>query len=120
MGNQSAENAAKQPADAGENSAAEDSVFDDSVADQSVVGIAVANNNSEISNGKISNIKSSDAIVRVIASENNWIEGNAVRQLERTAQLKGMQRAVGMPDLHAGKGCPIGAAFLAKGWISPA
>ncbi|MEL6555391.1 MAG: RNA ligase RtcB family protein [Cyanobacteria bacterium J06621_11] len=116
MGNQSAENAAKHPADAGENSAAEDSVLDHSVADHTVV----VNNNSKISNGKISNIKSSDAIVRVIASENNWIEGNAVRQLERTAQLKGMQRAVGMPDLHAGKGCPIGAAFLAKGWIYPA
>jgi len=25
-----------------------------------------------------------------------------------------------MPDLHAGKGCPIGAAFLSQGWIYPA
>lgn len=60
------------------------------------------------------------AIVRVIASKENWIEGNAIAQLERTAQLEGMQRAVGMPDLHAGKGCPIGAAFLARNWIYPA
>ncbi|MEM9150734.1 MAG: RNA ligase RtcB family protein [Cyanobacteria bacterium P01_F01_bin.3] len=59
-------------------------------------------------------------VVRVIASENTWIEGNAVRQLETTAQLKGVTRAVGMPDLHAGKGCPIGAAFLSRGWIYPA
>ena len=58
--------------------------------------------------------------VRVIASENTWIEGNAVRQLETTAQLQGVVKAVGMPDLHAGKGCPIGAAFLSQGWIYPA
>ncbi|MEO0886335.1 MAG: RNA ligase RtcB family protein [Cyanobacteria bacterium J06648_10] len=63
---------------------------------------------------------SNGAVVRVIASDKNWIEGNAVQQLERTAQLKGMKRAVGMPDLHAGKGCPIGAAFLCSGWIYPA
>lgn len=60
------------------------------------------------------------AEVRVIASENTWIEGNAVQQLETTAQLQGVVKAVGMPDLHAGKGCPIGAAFLSQGWIYPA
>ncbi|MEM9948384.1 MAG: RNA ligase RtcB family protein [Cyanobacteria bacterium P01_D01_bin.36] len=59
-------------------------------------------------------------VVRVVASEKTWIEGNALQQLEMTAQLKGVQRAVGMPDLHAGKGCPIGAAFLSCGWIYPA
>ena len=64
--------------------------------------------------------QASARVVRVIASENTWIEGNAVRQLETTAQLKGVTRAVGMPDLHAGKGCPIGAAFLSRGWIYPA
>ena len=30
------------------------------------------------------------ASVRVMASDKNWIEGNAVQQLETTAQLKGM------------------------------
>lgn len=59
-------------------------------------------------------------IVRVIASNQNWVEGNAVQQLEQTSKLKGITRAVGMPDLHAGKGCPIGAAFLSRGWIYPA
>lgn len=63
---------------------------------------------------------SSDAVVRVIASDSNWIEGNAVQQLESTAKLKGVKRAVGLPDLHAGKGCPIGAAFLSEGWLYPA
>ena len=56
----------------------------------------------------------------VIASARNWIEGAAVQQLERTAQLPGMLRAVGMPDLHPGKGSPIGAAFLSEGVVYPA
>ena len=57
--------------------------------------------------------------VRVFASEENWIEGEAVRQLERTAALPGMVYAAGMSDLHPGKGCPVGAAFLAHGMIYP-
>jgi len=59
-------------------------------------------------------------MVRVIASEQNWIEGAAVQQLERTASLPGMRLAVGLPDLHPGKGSPIGAAFITDGWIYPA
>ncbi|MCF7977143.1 MAG: RNA ligase RtcB family protein [Chromatiaceae bacterium] len=50
----------------------------------------------------------------VIASADTWIEGEAVRQLEQTAALPGMRAAVGLPDLHPGKGYPIGAAFLAE------
>ena len=55
----------------------------------------------------------------IIASESSWIEGEAIRQLETTAQLPGMERAAGLPDLHPGKGIPIGAAFLSKGIIYP-
>lgn len=58
--------------------------------------------------------------VRVIASENTWMEGTAVEQLRKTAELPGMKLAVGLPDLHPGKGSPIGAAFLSEGWIYPA
>jgi release factor H-coupled RctB family protein len=58
--------------------------------------------------------------VRVLASQNTWIEGSAVAQLEKTAELPGMKLAVGLPDLHPGKGSPIGAAFAAEGWIYPA
>jgi release factor H-coupled RctB family protein len=58
--------------------------------------------------------------VRLIASSNNWIEGMAVQQLEKTAELPGMRLAVGLPDLHPGKGSPIGAAFAAEGWLYPA
>ncbi len=49
---------------------------------------------------------------RVIASDKNWIEGEALRQLEHSAGLPGMKLAVGLPDLHPGKGHPIGAAFF--------
>lgn len=59
------------------------------------------------------------AEARVIASSDNWIEGEALRQLEKTAQWEGMKLAVGMPDLHPGKGTPIGAAFLSQGIFYP-
>ena len=55
----------------------------------------------------------------IIASDQSWIEGDAIRQLEITAALPGMARAVGLPDLHPGKGIPIGAAFLSKDIIYP-
>jgi release factor H-coupled RctB family protein len=59
------------------------------------------------------------AAVRIVASPKTWIEGDAVQQLEKTATLPGMIAAVGMPDLHPGKGSPIGAAFLCEGRIYP-
>lgn len=59
------------------------------------------------------------ATVRVIASDKNWVESEAIKQLEHTATLKGMRVAVGLPDLHPGKGNPIGAAFISEGWIYP-
>ncbi len=46
----------------------------------------------------------------LIASDKSWIEGDAIRQLEKTAELEGMLSAVGLPDLHPGKGGPVGAA----------
>lgn len=59
------------------------------------------------------------ASVQVIASPDTWIEGEAVRQLEATARLPGMRLCVGMPDLHPGKGHPIGAAMVAAGLVYP-
>jgi release factor H-coupled RctB family protein len=55
----------------------------------------------------------------VIASSESWMEGEALRQLDHTANLPGMKRAVGLPDLHPGKGIPIGAAFLSSDLIYP-
>jgi release factor H-coupled RctB family protein len=57
--------------------------------------------------------------VRLFASTKSWIEGEAVRQLYATAQLDGVRRAVGFPDLHPGKGSPVGAAFVTEGVIYP-
>jgi release factor H-coupled RctB family protein len=57
--------------------------------------------------------------VRLFASAQSWIEGEAVRQLYATAKLDGMRRAVGFPDLHPGKGSPVGAAFVTEGVIYP-
>src|SRR5215831_13437847 len=59
------------------------------------------------------------ATVRVIASTKTWIEGEALRQLEKTAALPGMKQVVGMPDLHPGRGNPIGAAFVTAGIFYP-
>jgi release factor H-coupled RctB family protein len=47
----------------------------------------------------------------IIASEGSWIEGDAVDQFMKTLALPGMLKGKGMPDLHPGKGVPIGATF---------
>ena len=59
------------------------------------------------------------AAVRLFASAQSWIEGEAVRQLYATAKLDGIRHAVGFPDLHPGKGSPVGAAFVTEGVIYP-
>jgi len=58
--------------------------------------------------------------VRVYASASTWVEGEALRQLDEAARLPGMVEAVGLPDLHPGKGSPVGAAFLSRGTVRPA
>jgi len=57
--------------------------------------------------------------VRLFASAQSWIEGEAVRQLYATAKLDGVRLAVGFPDLHPGKSSPVGAAFVTEGVIYP-
>ena len=57
--------------------------------------------------------------VRLFASSNSWIEGEALRQLYAAANFDGMRLAVGFPDLHPGKGSPVGAAFVTEGVIYP-
>jgi release factor H-coupled RctB family protein len=58
--------------------------------------------------------------VTLIASEKTWIEGDAIQQLKKTSTLPGMQAVAGMPDLHPGRGYPIGAAFFSIGRVYPA
>jgi len=62
-----------------------------------------------ISSGKIHTFFSSSA----------WIEGESIRQLERVAALPGMLKVAGFPDLHPGKGGPVGAAMLSEGVFYP-
>lgn len=58
--------------------------------------------------------------VSIIASERLWLEDAAVQQTKTTAELPGMQRVVGLPDLHPGRGYPVGAAFFSVGRFYPA
>lgn len=57
--------------------------------------------------------------IRLIASARNWVVGDAVTQLKRLAELPGVVRVVGMPDLHPGKGAPIGVSVLTRGVVYP-
>jgi release factor H-coupled RctB family protein len=51
------------------------------------------------------------ASVKIFASPSSWIESDAVAQCHQVAALDGMIHVAGMPDLHPGKGAPIGAAM---------
>ncbi|MGF1704502.1 RNA ligase RtcB family protein [Enterovibrio baiacu] len=58
--------------------------------------------------------------VSLFASERTWIEGLAIQQLIKTSELAGMIAVAGMPDLHPGRGYPIGAAFFSDTKVYPA
>ncbi|MCB9652885.1 MAG: RNA ligase RtcB family protein [Deltaproteobacteria bacterium] len=55
----------------------------------------------------------------VIRTPESWVEGDAELQLSKVSAMPGMVRVVGMPDLHPGKGAPIGAVFFSQGRIYP-
>ena len=48
----------------------------------------------------------------VIVAKDIIIEEEALKQLGTASKLKGCTHAFGMPDLHPGKGIPIGAAVI--------
>lgn len=56
---------------------------------------------------------------RVIANPDVWLETAAIDQLARIAAHPACRCAVGLPDLHPGRGIPIGAAFAFAGEIHP-
>jgi release factor H-coupled RctB family protein len=60
-----------------------------------------------------------DTKVRLIASPKSWIEGEATRQLYATAAFDDMRFAIGFPDLHPGRGIPVGASFVTQDLIYP-
>jgi len=57
--------------------------------------------------------------ISLFATSVSWIEGESLRQLERVAALPGMLRVAGFPDLHPGKGSPVGAAMFSRGKFYP-
>ncbi|TDQ44140.1 RNA ligase RtcB family protein [Permianibacter aggregans] len=65
-------------------------------------------------------IKNLSEAVSLIASENTWIEGTAIQQLHHVATLSGVTKVVGMPDLHPGRGYPVGASCFSIGRFYPA
>ncbi|MCG5215849.1 RNA ligase RtcB family protein [Streptosporangium sp. KLBMP 9127] len=54
------------------------------------------------------------ATVTVFASPTSWIESDALAQCHQVAALDGMIHVAGMPDLHPGKGAPVGAAMASS------
>eukprot|EP00826_Nyctotherus_ovalis_P064613 TRINITY_DN9482_c0_g1_i2.p1 TRINITY_DN9482_c0_g1~~TRINITY_DN9482_c0_g1_i2.p1 ORF type:complete len:495 (+),score=128.91 TRINITY_DN9482_c0_g1_i2:99-1583(+) len=56
--------------------------------------------------------------MRFIISE-TLLEEDSVQQLTNCAKLKGVVLAVGLPDLHPGKGYPIGSSIITQGLIYP-
>ena len=55
--------------------------------------------------------QSTPATLTVFASPTSWIESDALAQCHQVAALDGMIHVAAMPDLHPGKGAPIGAAM---------
>ncbi|MBK9035852.1 MAG: RtcB family protein [Myxococcales bacterium] len=59
------------------------------------------------------------ATTTLISGPDVWMEGDATYQLAAVAGLAGCVRAVGMPDLHPGRGYPIGAAVATREVVHP-
>jgi release factor H-coupled RctB family protein len=64
-------------------------------------------------------MKKTTAEISLFTTATTWVEGESIRQLERVAALPGKLRVAGFPDLHPGKGGPVGAAMLSEGIFYP-
>lgn len=58
--------------------------------------------------------------VVIIADHKTAAEGSAIQQFTRTASLTHIHAAAAMPDLHPGRGYPVGAAFFSESHLYPA
>ncbi|MBF0365427.1 MAG: RNA ligase RtcB family protein, partial [Oligoflexia bacterium] len=56
---------------------------------------------------------------KIFITDEMKLEGSALAQFHDSATKSGMVRAVAFPDLHPGKGHPVGAAFLTANIIYP-
>jgi len=57
--------------------------------------------------------------IKLFASPESWIDGNAITQLKTMSELEGIERVAAFPDLHPGKGGPVGCSALTKDVIYP-
>lgn len=57
--------------------------------------------------------------INIYASSNNWIEGSALNQFNNIAEKADVCHAVALPDLHPGRGVPVGSVFMTTSIIYP-
>ena len=56
----------------------------------------------------------------IYCGQKTWLEGPAVEQFKRVMEFPGIMQGAAFPDLHPGRGVPVGAAFLSEKIIYPA
>ena len=61
-----------------------------------------------------------DKISNIYCGQKTWLEGPAVEQFKRVMEFPGIIQGAAFPDLHPGRGVPVGAAFLSEKVIYPA
>ena len=55
-----------------------------------------------------------DKISNIYCGKKTWLEGPAVEQFKRVMTFPGIIHGAAFPDLHPGRGVPVGAAFLSE------
>lgn len=63
--------------------------------------------------------RSPDKKPSLLSAPSVWMEGAALAQLEKSLALPHAVAAFGMPDLHPGKGIPIGCCLVTEGGFYP-
>ncbi|KAL2622963.1 hypothetical protein R1flu_003168 [Riccia fluitans] len=71
-----------------------------------------------VPHASITNVSSGCGNFTIVAKE-SFVEAQAQKQLKWAASLNGVVLAIGLPDLHVGNSCPIGAAIATEGIIYP-
>ena len=61
-----------------------------------------------------------DEKAHIYCGKKTWLEGPAIEQFKRVMDLPGILQGAAFPDLHPGRGVPVGAAFLSQDLIYPA
>ena len=57
---------------------------------------------------------------QIYCGQKTWLEGPALEQFKQVMDFPGIIQGAGFPDLHPGRGVPVGAAFLSENIIYPA